>query len=297
MESLGISQSSLEENESIDVEAEGTEAEAETNEASEGEAVEAKGEDVTEDVDSAEKPEGEEAKEAPAEEPKQAAENQEVEALKLKYAEEQKALTEERTKFQAEMAELKEKFQEKIKTHDEFDAFFIDLEAKDPDLYGLVKSAFHEHARQYNNPVVANLRQEMAKISEELKSFKTQATAEVTLNSLQSERQKLAGGLGKDAEAAGIKLDYSKIDQKWASLPEGTTYEEAAFMLYGPTLIKASASKAKVEAVTKKVQSQPSVKTAGAVKSSSRPANAPVPKNTFDAVHYFAKQVTGKAVG
>jgi hypothetical protein len=295
MESLGISQSSLDENESIDVEAEGTDAEAETNEASEGESVEAKGDDVKED-ESAEKPEGEEAKEAPVEEPKQAAENQEIEALKLKYAEEQKALTEDRSKFQAEMKELQEKFQEKIKTHDEFDAFFIDLEAKDPDLYGLVKAAFHEHTRQYNNPVVAGLRDQMAKISEELKSFKSQATAEVTLTQLEGDVKKLQEGLGKDAEAMGVKMDYQKVKDYWAKNP-GLSLEESAFAVYGPALIKASASKAKVEAVTKKVQSQPSVKTAGAIKGSSRPAPAHVPKDATSAVYHFAKQLTGKAVG
>lgn len=292
MEALGIDQSSLDADEITNVETESMEADVKTAESSEDDAIEEEA-DASEASDAAEvKAQGEEGKEAPIEAPAEAAKETETEATKLEYAEKERALTERTVKFEAEMKELKEKFQEKLRTHDEFDAFFIDLEAKDPDLYGLVKSAFHEHTRQYNNPVVAELKKSQEALRAELDSFKSAANAEVTLSKLDGDRKSLVNGLGKEAELAGIKFDMQKVEATWAKNP-GLSLEQAAWVEYGPALMKASASKAKVEAVEKKVAARPAVKTAGAVKSSNTQVHANVPSDPFKAVHYFAKQFRG----
>lgn len=291
MSELGIDQNSLDADEITNVESDNKEVEAKAEESSEEEASGEDG-DHTEAVEASEsQPEGEEKVEAPVEEPKLTAkEFQEIETQRQQLEIERKSFHEEKTKLEAE---FQEKYADKIKAHDELDSFISELEVKDPDLYGLIKQSFNEHVRQYNNPQVAALREKMSAIESELNQFKSNATAEVTLAKLDGDMKKLQDTLGKDAEAAGVKLDLQKIKEKWAKNPD-LSLEETAFVLYGPALMKASASKAKVEAVTKKVQSQPSVKTAGSVSATKATSTQDWTKmSAEDRVNYFARQLKG----
>jgi hypothetical protein len=288
MASLNIDASSLDDGgiEPAPVEPEDKEVEGETAEVEEGEES-----DAAEVQDPS--PEGEEkaaTRPEVVEEPKLTAkELQEIEAEKL-------ALNAERENFHKEMkakeTEFLTNYQAKLEEHGQFDAFLDTLAANDPSLFELVKDAFSEHQKQYNNPLLSELRQRQAALEKELSGFKAKASDEVTLTKLDSEFNKFNSSIGKEVEAAGLKIDRKAIEDLWA---KGLTVEEAFYAKYGAAYAKAQASKAKVETVEKKVAARPTVSTAGSVKRSSAPVEKDFSKMDSRAtVGWFARQIAGK---
>jgi hypothetical protein len=225
------------------------------------------------------------AQEAPEEPKLTFKEFQEIQEAKSLLETERKAFMEEKAQMEKE---LHEKYHEKIKIHDAFDSF-LDFKAEhDPEFFSLMKGDFQEWRKQNQpNPEIEETRREIKEIRGELDKFKSRASDEVTLAKLDTELHKFNSTLGKDAEAAGLKIDHEVIKDMWA---KGLTVEEAFFAKYGASFAKAQASKAKVETVTKKVQARPAVNTAGNVKSSAQKTSPQVPSDAFGAVQYFAKQ-------
>jgi succinate dehydrogenase flavin-adding protein (antitoxin of CptAB toxin-antitoxin module) len=292
---LGIDVATLDEGSDFETETESTEAIGEVNE-------EAVNTEALDDGESDEPTlEGEETEapieapemEAPIkEEPKLTAkEFQEIQAAKETLELERKAFTEEKVQVEKE---FRAQYHEKVQAHDELDSFLTETAQNDPDLFEVIKEKFQAHQKQFNNPVINELKEQNKALNEKLDSFLNKASDEVTRTKLDSEMNQVKSTLGKEAEIAGIKVDWLKVEDAWADNPK-LSLENAFYAMYGANLTKAAASKAKVEAVQKKVQARPAVATAGAVKSSNAPTKAAVPSNTFDAVRYFAKQLTGKS--
>lgn len=283
---LGIDLNSLDESSDLETTVESTEAEGEVKE----EAV--KDESSAEaSLDESINPDDEENKEASVEtaevveEPKLTVkEFREIEAAKESLEAERKAFMEQRASMEKE---FQEKYHEKVKTHDQMDDFFAHLADKDPELFDLLKGEYQEHEKQFNNPVIAKLREEQQSLRQELSQFKNKASDEVTLTKLDAEMNKFNSTIGKEAEAAGLKIDRKVIEDMWT---KGLTVEEAFYAKYGASFAKASASKAKVETAEKKVAARPTVSTAGSVSRSNSSTQAQVPKDAFGAVHHFAKQ-------
>lgn len=293
MSALGIDPSKLDASE--ETESVGNDKEVEANaEETEGEAPqEGEESDVAKDQDEAAPDSEEEKQEAEkAEAPKTAKEIEEIQAAK-------QALEQEKLAFKEEMQNLEKEFEakyhEKLKVHDEIDAFFTHLEAKDPDLYDLLKSEFQEHQKQYSNPVLDQIRKETAELKKELSAFKSKASDEVVNAKFDAEMNQVKSTLGKDAEAAGVKIDWRKVEDTWADNPK-LGIEAAVYAVYGQNIVKAMASKAKVQNAEKKVAARPVVSTAGTMKGSN--AQKDVGISTSDVsgwVKYFANQVKGKA--
>lgn len=290
-EKLGINLDSPDESPDLETESASMEASEEVKE----EAVETESdEDGTEEAPSNTE---EEEPAAPAtevvEEPKLTLkEFQEIENAKKSLETERQAFMEEKAKMEKD---FQEQYHEKVKTHDQMDDFFAHLSAKDPELFDLIKGEFAEHQKQYSNPVFNELKQKNAELEKKLDSFLNKTSDEVTRTKLDSEMTKVKSTLGKEAEAAGIKIDWAKVEDVWADNPK-LSVDQALFAIYGQNMMKASASKASVASAEKKVAARPSVPTAGSVNRS----NAPVAKDfssmkTRDVVGYFAKQLAGKA--
>jgi hypothetical protein len=290
---MGINVDSLDEGLDLGDESTSMEAEAEVKEDAEA-AVDSEVSD--EDDSEIESTEGEEEKpvevseEAPIEEPKQTAkEIQEIEAARVELEAKEKAITE---RFAIQEKEFQEKYHEKLKAHDELDSFLAEVAETDPDLFEVFKEKFQAHQKQYFNPVINELREKNNQLEQKLDTFLKKASDEVTITKLDSEMNKAKASLGKEAEAAGLKVDWQKVEDLWADNPK-LSVDAAFYALYGANLTKASASKAKVEAVEKKIQARPSVSTAGSVNRSNSPKAEVVPNNAYDAVRYYAKKLTG----
>jgi succinate dehydrogenase flavin-adding protein (antitoxin of CptAB toxin-antitoxin module) len=291
MSELGIDPSKLDASEETEVASENKEVEASTEE-TEGEAPkEGEASDVGEEnKESA--PDSEEKEHAETEVPKTAKEIQEIEAAK-------QALEQEKLAFKEEMQNLEKEFEakyhEKIKTHDEMDAFFSHLEAKDPELFDLLKGEFQEHQKQYSNPVIDQIRKETQELKKELSAFKSKASDEVVNAKLDAEMNQVKSTLGKEAEAAGVKIDWQKVEDMWADNPK-LGVESAVYALYGANISKAMASKAKVAQVEKKVAGRPAVSTAGTMKGSNAQSDVSIPSSDVTGwVKHFANQLKGKA--
>ena len=265
------------------------EAPAESEVAHEG-AEEVVGEVATEGAEAV-KTEGEETKEAPIEEPKLTAkEFQEIYAAKQELELKEKAFTE---RMQSQESEFKTQYQEKLTEYDKFDSFLASLAQKDPDLFGVLQSEYQEHTKHYANPVVDKVSKEVAELRKELSQFKSKASDEVTLTKLSSAMNELKAGLGKEAEALKIKVDYNAIEDMWA---KGIEPKEAFYAKYGESLHKAALSRAKVEIATKKVEAQPKVATAGNVNRSNVSKGASYKDMSWDqAMGAALKSVLGKA--
>lgn len=295
MTDLGIDLNSLDADLDFEGEAESMEAEGDAT----GEEV--KTESVDDDSESdlnKQTPEGEEKKEeAPAEEAQEEApaptakELQEIAAARTELEAKEKAFTD---RIAAQEKEFQEKYHEKLSTHDQMDDFFAHLADKDPELFDLLKGEFQEHQKQYSNPVLDQFRKEQQELAKSVNEIKQRFSDEATRLKLDSEMNQVKSSLGKDAEAAGIKIDWEKVEDLWADNPK-LNLEAAVYAMYGANLTKAMASKAKVETVEKKIQARPAVATAGSVSRSNTPTRANIPTDAFGAVRYFAKQLTGKA--
>lgn len=295
MAELGIDQSTLDdgsemeteaETENTEVQEEVTDPEVETEEDS----------DLNEDpnTETGDKPteENPEANKV-TEEPKLTLkEFQEIDAAKKQLEAAQAAFKEETA---AKEKEFQEKYHEKLKVHDQFDDFLARLAEKDPELFGIIKTEFEEHGKEYSNPQIEQLKQQNNELSKKLDTFLSKASDEVTRTKLDSDMANLKATLGKEAEAAGLKVNWESVEDAWADNPK-LDLTEAFYAKYGKQLTIAAASKAKVDTVTKKVAGTPAVSTAGTVKRS----NAPVVQDfkgmsTRDVINHFAKQATGKA--
>lgn len=280
---LGIDLNSTDEGSSLETETESMEAEGEVKN-EEGQ------EPEQEEVSSEEAPsledEGEKAQPPMDDAPKTVKEIEEIKVLTQQLELKEKAFME---RMQAQEMEFQKQHHEKLKAHDELDSFLAELAANDSDLFDLVKGAFQEHQKQFNNPVINSLKQKNEELEKKLDSFLGKASDEVTRTKLDAEINQVKATIGKEAEASGLKIDWTKVEDTWADNPK-LSIEGAVFALYGANMMKAAASKAKVETVTKKVQARPAVNTAGNVKSSSQKAPSQVPSDAFGAVQYFAKQ-------
>jgi hypothetical protein len=216
---------------------------------------------------------------------------QEIEAAKQSLEVERRAFQEEKQKMEMD---FQKNYHEKIKAHDELDSYLADVAQNDPDLFDLIKAGFSEHRKQFFNPAVDQIRQETQSLRKELDSFKASASDEVTRTKLDSEINQVKGTLGKEAEAAGVKIDWMKVEDTWADNPK-LSIESAVYALYGANIAKAQASKASVAAVTNKVAARPSVSTAGNVSHSNKSAQENIPKDAYGAVQYYARKLTGKS--
>lgn len=292
MSEAGISPDSLDADSDLETVTESTDAEGEVKE----EVVDSHSEEQTEEIvsegEETETP-VEESKEVQTEEPKLTAkEFQELEVAKSQIENERKAFMEEKAQFEKE---VQEKYLAKVQDFDQFDAFLGELAETDADLFGLIKDAFSAHQKQYNNPINQKISQEIAELKKELSAYKAKASDEVVMTKLNSEMNEAKATLGKEAEAAGLKVDWTKIEDAWAENPK-LDIKKAFYAEYGEQLLKASVSKAKVSQVVNKVANTPKVSTAGTVKRSNTPAEKDFSKmDARDVVGYFARQLTGKA--
>jgi succinate dehydrogenase flavin-adding protein (antitoxin of CptAB toxin-antitoxin module) len=292
MEALGINPSELD---ASDLEL--GESEAIMDEGTEVVEGDAALEDDEGSEDQADAPKGEEKatqEEAPvteeATEEKTAKEIQEIEALKAALDAEKSSFMEERQKIETEFVQ---QYAEKLKAHDEFDAFLTTLASKDPELFSLLQDEYKEHAKAYSNPVLDQFKKQQEEMARSLSEIKQRFSDEATRIKYDAELNQVKSTVGKEAESLGVKADWKLVEEVWKDNPK-LSLEEAFHAKYGPSMAKAAASKAKVEAVEKKVQSRPVVSTSGTVqRSNSRPSTV-VPTDAFDAVRHFARQFAGK---
>jgi hypothetical protein len=288
MAELGINPDSLDEGSDLEIETESKEATGEikeeevdadpiSNEDSEETEQALDGEEVADSLE-AEKP----SEEAPVETEKA----QEIETAKQNLEVEKKAFYDEKLKLEKD---FQEKYSEKLKAHDDLDTFLGFVADKNPDLFEEFKSAYQEHREK--NAMLDQFREETNTLRAELEQFKAKASDQVTITKLEAELNQVKSTLGKEAEEIGLKIDWEKVTEKWATMP-GSDIAFIAYGMYGANIAKAAASKAKVEAVTKKVSARPTVSTVGSVQKSNAPASGlREGASAFDAVNYFAKQL------
>jgi hypothetical protein len=297
MKGAGVDPSSLDDG-SLDpsafteVEAEAKEAEAATEgevaEVPEGEEIAAEeGSEAAAEV----KPEEEEKKEAPVEEPKLTLkEFQEIQAAKEELAKKEQSFMEQ---MQLKEKEFQAQYAEKLAEYDRFDSFLSAIAQNDPDLFKILQDQFAEHNKHFTNPEVDKVKSELAEIKKELTQFKSRASDDVTLAKLDSEWNSFMGSTGKEAEAAGVKIDRKALEDTWAAMP-GQSLEAAFFAKYGKAMIAATVSKTKLQTAEKKVQAQPKVSTAGSVKRSTVPTTKDYKSMSWDeAFAYEMRQVLG----
>lgn len=260
---------------------EGTEAAAEEV----SEEVEASAESEQSESQDGEEVEGEEAPQTEIQEVSEeetANENQEVEILRSTFEAKEKIFNAEKEQYQQQLQE----HQEKVQTHDQIDGFLADLAERDPDLFNVFKDEFTKFNKQFSNPVLDDLRSKQAALEKELMQFKSKASDEVTLTKLDSEMKDFKASIGKEAETAGIKVDYQSIEDMWA---KGLTVKEAFFAKYGDSYAKARESKAKLAIAEKKAANLTKTPTAGSVKKTNAADSVDFSKMSIDeAVHYFA---------
>lgn len=278
---LGVDESILNEGQETEVEADDTEVEGETEQS---ESTDATDEEEGETEVATESTE-EEDTEAPKEEPKLTLkEFQEIQAEREKLDAERKSFQEEKQSMEKE---FHAKYSQKASSFDELDAFLEHLAEKDPDVFGIMQAEFKEFGKQYSNPAVSKLENELKGLRDELNSFRSKASDDVTLTKLDSEFEKFNSTLGKEAEAAGLKVDRKAIEVLWE---KGLTVNEAFYAKYGEAFAKASASKAKVAAVEKKIQGRPAVKTSGTANKAKLPEGSDKRPNE-DWVEYYARKL------
>lgn len=250
-----------------------------------------------ENNEEASKIEGEEPSEdAPKEvTPEETAKIQEYET---KIAEFQAQLQAKEASFMEEKAKWHEQLEaskEKVQIHDEIDSFLAHVAENDPDLYEVIQKEYQNHHKQYSNPVIDQLRKQQAELNKKLESFTAKASDEVTRTKLDSEVNQVKATIGKEAEAAGIKIDYQAVEDVWADNPK-LSYEEALFAKYGAAIAKAKASKAKVEAVETKLKARPAVATVGTAKRSNVSADKDFSKLSYDeSIMEIFSKVTGRS--
>jgi succinate dehydrogenase flavin-adding protein (antitoxin of CptAB toxin-antitoxin module) len=258
--------------------------------ATEGEEIEASGEAGEEEnkQEASGSTEGEENKATEMEAAPTPKELQEIAAAREAFEAEKKA-------FQDEMTNLKKEFEahsEKVKVHDELDAFLSNLAGKDPELFDLIKAEFQEHQKQYSNPVLDQFRKEHQELAKSVNEIKQKFSDEVTRTKLDAEMNQVKTTVGKEAEEAGVKVDWNKVEDFWADNPK-TDLKGAVYALYGEAIAKASASKAKVSQVEKKVAARPQVATAGAIKGTTSKPQVDFSKMSVgELVRYYARQAT-----
>lgn len=233
---------------------------------------------------------GEEKTEAPIEEPKLTAKQfEEIYAARTELEGKQKAFDDSIAKREQE---FQSQYSDKLEEYNKFDSFLASLATKDPDLFGLLQGEYQEHTKHYANPVVDKVSKEIAELKKELGQFKAKASDEVTLTKLSSAMNDLKAGLGKEAEALNIKVDYNVIEDMWA---KGIEPKEAFYAKYGESLHKAALSKAKVDIATKKVESTPKVSTVGNIKRSTTPVTKDFKAMSWDeALSASVRSVLGK---
>lgn len=292
MSDLGISPDSIDGDSDLEVTNDSMDAEVETNE----EVVESALEDDEDDSSEAEAPEGEEKSVEPIaeeviEEPKLTAKQfQEIEAAKQTLEVERKAFHDEKQKMEVE---FNEKFHEKVKAHDELDSWLAHVANNDPDLFEVIKEGFQGYQNAANTPEMKALKGEQDALKNELKAIKEQFSNVNTIQKLDAEMTQLKSTLGKEAELAGIKVDWSKVEDVWA---KGIDPEAGFYAVYGKAFQQAAVSKAKVSAVTKKESSRPQVSTAGTMGRANTSNEVSFKgKQTRDVLSHFAKQFSGKA--
>ena len=292
MSDIGIDPSTIDGDSDLEVADNSMDAEVETNE----EVVDAATEDDEDDSLDPEKPEDEEKGAEPVaeeviEEPKLTVKQfQEIETAKQNLEVERKAFHEEKQKMEVE---LNEKFHEKVKAHDELDSWLAHVANNDPDLFEVIKEGFQGYQNAANTPEMKALKGEQDALKNELKAIKEQFSNVNTIQKLDAEMVQLKSTLGKEAEVAGIKVDWSKIEDVWA---KGLDPKKGFYAEYGEALLKASVSKAKVDAVTKKESARPQVSTAGSMGRANTTSEKDFSKSsTRDVLGYFAKQFGGKA--
>jgi hypothetical protein len=214
------------------------------------------------------KPEGEETNEAPIEEPKLTAkEFQEIELAKTELATKQQAFQEE---MQAKEKEFQANYGDKLKDYNQFDDFLAYYAEKDQDMFRLIQSDFQDFIKQSAHPMVEKFNQKVSDLEAKLSKFEAKASDEVVITKLNAEVEKVKNTIGKEAEAAGIKIDYKAVEDVWGNNPK-LSFEEALWAKYGASLAKAQASKAKVATAESVVKARPVVATSGAVKKSNAP--------------------------
>lgn len=190
--------------------------------------------------------------------------------------------------------ELQTKYGAKAQAHDDLDNFLTNVAAENPAFFEEIKSAFQAYQAQYKNPVIEGLTQKQAALEKELNQFKAKASDEVTRTKLDSELNEARKTLGKQAEDAGIKPDWTKIEDFWADNPK-SNIEAAFFAIHGPAMMKAAVSKAKLDTVGKQVAARPTVKTAGVMNRSSAPAEKDFSKMSIgEMLKYEARKITGR---
>lgn len=217
-------------------------------------------------------------------------EYQEIEAAKQSLEVERKAFTEQKALMEKEV----QTYQGKIADFDQLDGYLASMANNDPDLFELVKEGLQGYLKEENNPTVMKLKNEQAALKKQLDTFLGNASDQVTLMKLDTEKNQLKSGHGKEAEEAGIKVDWDLLDKEWAKYPPHTSLEKVFFAEYGSNILKAQVSKAKLEIATKKNAARPAVATSGNLNRSNTPTKEVIPKDAFGAVNYYARQLLGK---
>lgn len=296
LEELGINPDSLD---SSDLDLGGDDVTAATEESSKEDPESEDGDEDGESSESVEEssPEGEEKAAtdeatAPEEVPeeKTAEESQDLEASRIAFEAEKKSFTEERLKTETEFVK---QYAEKLKAHDDFDSFLSNMASEDSELFSLVQEEYAKFAKANHNPALEGLKKQQEDMAKSLSEIKQKFSDEATRIKYDADLTKVKSTIGKEAESLGIKTDWKLVEDVWAANPK-LTLEEAFHAKYGANLAKAAASKAKVQAVENKVQSRPTVSTAGTVQRSNSKQSTSVPSDAHDAVRHFAKQYAGK---
>jgi hypothetical protein len=274
-------------------ETENTEVDSEAN----TEEVEAEGALPEDDSDEPATLEGEESVESEPtevvakEQPTTVKEIEEIKAQRTELEARFKLLDEQKAKTEKE---FQEKYHDKLKNHDELDSWILSIQQHDPDLFEILAGSFQEHQKQYSNPVINEQKSKINELEKKLDGFLVKTSDEVTRTKLDAEMNQLKSTIGREAEAAGMKPEWSKVEDVWADNPK-LNLRQAFYAVHGEQIAKAKESKAKVQVAEKKVQARPAVSTAGAVKASGQQVSKPVSKNSMEAVYQIARGITGKA--
>lgn len=148
----------------------------------------------------------------------------------------------------------RESFDKRLQELDQWTFTLNNLQENAPDLFEEVQRAYSSTAKQFSNPV---LDQQLAAIRAELAETKkglAQREDKLVVDGFESEYSAMSA-LEQSAKELGVTVSKDEIKKKWAAT--GLSAEEVFGAMYGASILKAQASKAKVAQVTAKTSAKP----------------------------------------
>jgi hypothetical protein len=217
------------------------------------------------------------------------------------YTQKTQALSDERKVFDSEKVEAEkifsksvEDFNKSIQTHQkdlrelqQMKHALAKIQKSAPDIFSEFQEAYSAAGEYFDNPVY---NQQFAQLKAELDETKKMLSTrenKVILDSFDKDKSAFAA-TEQSWKELGITVDWDKAKQKWAQT--GLSLEETLNSMYASTVLKAMASKSKVDTTKRKVAARPAGAASGSRSGGKLPARKPG-QSAFQRAMQMAKTI------